>query len=311
MADSSVRFQASFLASGIAEVLTCPIDTAKVRLQVQKAAISTAAQNLGALQGVNAPIHNPTVRYSGMIDAMLKISKNEGVSGLWKGLSPALLRQTSYTSLSMVLYPPIRNLMGADGSDPSFFRRLMAGGSAGAIGIAVMNPTEVLKTQMQSNASMRRLRMGEVVKQVWSREGLLGFWSGVKPNVVRTFLVNAAELGTYDHAKHTLSQYSLFPNGSLLQHVTASGIAGFFSALTSTPADVIKTRLMNQAGHMHEYQGMGQALLIIYHKEGLASLYKGFIPILIRKLTWCTMFFVGYERLFKVFSNLNSHADVE
>ena len=31
-------------------------------------------------------------------------------------------------------------------------------------------------------------------------------------------------------------------------HVGASGIAGVFSAVTSTPADVVKTRFMNDAG---------------------------------------------------------------
>jgi solute carrier family 25 uncoupling protein 8/9 len=273
------RFTSSFFASGLAEVFTMPIDTVKVRLQVQKS---------GAQSGVV---------YRGMFDAVVKISRNEGVSGLFKGLVPSLLRQTSYTSISMVLFPPIKDLLGASGSDPGFLRRLLAGGTAGALGIALMNPTEVLKTQMQSNTLTRRLRMGEVVSQIWAREGILGFWSGVKPNIARTFLVNAAELGTYDHAKHMISELNIFPEGSLALHVSASGIAGVFSALTSTPADVIKTRLMNQAGQSHEYQGMFQAMVAIPRKEGVLSLYKGFTPILFRKVIWCTLFFVAFERL--------------
>jgi hypothetical protein len=277
--DHSIRFQASFFASGFAEIITMPIDTAKVRLQVQKSGASSSLQ------------------YKGMFDAIVKISKIEGPSGLFKGLVPALLRQTSYTSLSMVLFPPIKSMLGADGQDPGFLRRLIAGGTAGGLGIAVMNPTELLKTQMQSSSSIKRLSMFTVAKTVWQREGILGFWSGVKPNVMRTFLVNAAELGTYDQAKHELRKYAMFPDGSLLQHVTASGIAGLFSALTSTPADVIKTRLMNQAGHQHEYGGMIQAFIEIPRKEGILSLYKGFVPILFRKVIWCSLFFVGFERL--------------
>jgi hypothetical protein len=280
-----LRFCASFFASGVAEVFTMPIDTTKVRLQVQKA---------GSAPG--------RVVYSGMFDAMAKISKAEGVGGLFKGLSAALLRQTSYTSLSMVLFPPIKAALGAEGSDPGFLRRLLAGGTAGAIGIALMNPTEVLKTQMQTNQSVQRLTMRSITQQIWQTEGLKGFWSGVKPNVVRTFLVNAAELGTYDHAKHELAQYPMFPEGSLQLHVASSGVAGFFSALTSTPADVIKTRLMNQAGHAHEYGGMLQAMVAIPRTEGFFSLYKGFVPILYRKLLWCTIFFVGYERLLATFT---------
>ena len=32
-------------------------------------------------------------------------------------------------------------------------------------------------------------------KQVFAKDGIAGFWAGVQPNVARTFLVNAAELG--------------------------------------------------------------------------------------------------------------------
>lgn len=280
------RFQASFLASGLAEVLTTPIDVVKVRLQVQRS-------NTGI-------VRSPGATYTGMIDAFIKISKHEGPTGLFKGLVPSLLRQTSYTSLSMVLYEPIRNTFSSFSSDPSnpgFFLRLLAGGTAGGIGIAVMNPTEVVKTKMQAN-QLRKLTMREVIMEVWKKEGVLGFWSGVKPNVVRTFLVNAAELGTYDQAKHFLSQFALFPPGSLALHVSASSFAGLCSALTSTPADVIKTRLMNQAGTTHDYNGILHAMVEIPRREGFLSLYKGLGPILVRKIVWVTGFFVMYERFY-------------
>merc|ERR550525_1967317 len=110
-----------------------------------------------------------------------------------------------------------------------------------------MNPTEVLKTQIQS-CKTERLTMRHVTSSVWRNEGLLGFWAGVQPNVARCFLVNAAELGTYDQAKHEIISRGILPDG-MWAHVGASGIAGTASAVTSTPVDVVKTRLMNQSGH--------------------------------------------------------------
>ena len=88
-------------------------------------------------------------------------------------------------------------------------------------------------------------------RSVWSREGLRGFWAGVMPNVARCFLVNAAELGSYDQAKTMIVNSGVLPDGPLA-HLAASASAGFASAVISTPADVVKTRLMNQAGHQHE-----------------------------------------------------------
>lgn len=81
-------------------------------------------------------------------------------------------------------------------------------------------------------------------------------------------------------------------------HLAASGFAGFASAVISTPADVVKTRLMNQAGHAHEYRGMLHAFYMVPKNEGLLALYKGFTPIFWRKLVWCSAFFVSFEQIF-------------
>lgn len=179
------------------------------------------------------------------------------------------------------------------------FKQLLAAGTAGSVAIAICNPAEVLKTQLQASAT-ERLTMRGVASGVYQTEGVLGFWAGVKPNIARTFLVNAAELGTYAQAKITLVDEGICQEGTLTHHVAASGIAGTVSTLTSTPADVIKTRLMNQAGHAHEYKGMLDAAVNIPRQEGITSLYKGVVPILTRKLVWCTLFFVSYERVLQL-----------
>ena len=125
---------------------------------------------------------------------------------MWKGLQPALIRQVCYSSLALVLYEPVRDVFVTDAEDATFFQRLMAGGAAGAISITVFNPVDVVKTQMMTSAEATS--MSTVFRNIWGRQGLLGFWAGYPPNVARTFLVNAAELGTYDQAKHELIPYT-------------------------------------------------------------------------------------------------------
>lgn len=123
-----------------------------------------------------------------------------------------------------------------------------------------------------------------------------GFWAGVKPNVMRTFLVNAAELGTYDQAK-TQFWVPKFGEG-LVSHVGASSMAGVCSACVSTPADVVKTRMMNDAGSKtKEYTGILHAIRTIHRLEGISAFWKGFAPICVRKMFWVTAFFVSYERI--------------
>jgi hypothetical protein len=53
--------------------------------------------------------------------------------------------------------------------------------------------------------------------------------------------------GCYDQAKTTLQTTFGFGEG-VTTHFSASTIAGLASAVCSTPVDVVKTRLMNQAG---------------------------------------------------------------
>lgn len=287
--DAASRFAASAVGALLAETSTLPTDVVKVRLQVQ--------QTAGGAGG--AP------RYSGFVDCLRQTARSEGPLALWKGLTPALVRQVSYTSLSLVIYEPIRDFyqrqLGGSGSDgkPTYIQRLAAGGTAGGLAISVFNPAEVVKTQAQTSRE-GTLRMRDIISRVWAKEGLPGFWAGVKPNVARTFLVNAAELGTYDEAKSRLIPYL---GDGLLSHIGASGCAGFTSACVSTPADVIKTRLMNAAGGEQQYRGVLHAGSSILSEEGPSALYKGFLPICVRKLVWCAVFFVSYE---KIRSGMNS-----
>mmetsp|Transcript_73666 Transcript_73666/g.134704 ORF Transcript_73666/g.134704 Transcript_73666/m.134704 type:complete len:290 (+) Transcript_73666:93-962(+) len=279
--DAGSRFIASALGALVAETITLPNDVVKVRLQVQSSA-------------GGAP------KYAGFANCLIQTAREEGPLALWKGLTPALVRQISYTSLSLVIYEPIRDFYGRilggsrSSGGPSFVERLLAGGTAGSIAISVFNPAEVVKTQVQTSRAVETLRMRDVISKIYKNDGIPGFWAGVKPNVARTFLVNAAELGTYDEAKTRIQPY--LGNG-LLTHVSASGCAGFCSACVSTPADVVKTRLMNVAGGKSQYRGMLHAGVTIFTEEGPAALYKGFLPICVRKLIWCAVFFVSYEQL--------------
>lgn len=276
---AGVRLLASAIGAGIAEATTLPTDVAKVRLQLQ-------SSSLGEL------------RYHGMVDCIMKVARVEGLRALWKGIVPELIRQVSYHSFTFVLYEPIRDMvslvLGMEAARSNYLQRLLAAGTSAAIAIVLFNPTEVLKTQMQSSSG--NVTMKEVAKKVWNKDGFKGFWAGLRPNVVRTFLVNGAEIGTYDESKLLLLESV---GDGLVAHISASFVAGLASACVSTPADVVKTRFMNAAGSDQAYKGIMHTGYSILRDEGFLALYKGFLLIVCRKLIWCTVFFVIYERLLR------------
>ncbi|CAE8620880.1 unnamed protein product, partial [Polarella glacialis] len=201
-----------------------------------------------------------------------------------------------YHSFTFVLYEPIRDvvsaMLGMEAGQTNYAQRVLSAGISAAIAITIFNPTEVVKTQMQSSSGSTSMQ--EVVRKVWHKDGVKGFWAGLRPNVLRTFLVNGAEIGTYDETKLVMVE---IVGSGLASHLGASFIAGLVSACVSTPADVVKTRVMNAAGSEQAYRGILHAIYCIVGQEGFLALYKGFALIVTRKVIWCTVFFVLYEKL--------------
>jgi len=281
------RFFAAAVGAGFAELTTLPIDAAKVRLQLQSTAVAGS-----------------TPKYTGLMQGMYRIGVEEGLPTLWRGLEPALIRQCSYTGLSFVLYEPVRNAIAGNlpQEEIPFWKRVLAGGTAGGVSIIAMNPTDVLKTQMQAVHGEARPSMATIVHSIHRGGGILGFWVGVQPNVARCFIGNACEIGCYDEAKTRLVGSGLIPDGPA-GHFAASAIAGTISAIFSTPVDVVKTRLMAQAGgtktdHVR-YSGVLDCFVRMPQLEGIGSLYKGFVPIAARKVAWTVAYFLCYEQVLR------------
>ena len=270
--DALTRFCASATAAGLAESLTLPIDITKVRLQTSAVA-------------------------SGQLAIGREIVATEGVGALWKGVVPALFRQCSYTGLSLVLYEPVRNYIAGDvpAAELPFWKRVLAGGTAGGLSIFAVNPTDVVKARLQN--SPESLPVVGTLKQVWARSGVSGLWAGWSPNVARCFVGNAAELGCYDQFKMMLSEHgpAACTEGSAWTHLGASTGAGFVSSVASNPVDVLKTRLQASAGLSDE--GLVALAMRIPREEGFGAFYKGFWPLFQRKVTWTVIFFMAYEQL--------------
>ena len=75
------------------QICTIPLDTAKVRLQLQKKAVGGDAAALP--------------KYRGLLGTVGTIAKEEGLAALWKGVIPGLHRQCLYGGLRIGMYEPV------------------------------------------------------------------------------------------------------------------------------------------------------------------------------------------------------------
>lgn len=189
-----------------------------------------------------------------------------------------------------------------------FGRKPVVGGmSAGAIGQFFASPTDLVKVQMQMEGKRKlegkplRFRgVHHAFLKILSEGGVRGLWAGWVPNVQRAALVNMGDLTTYDSVKHFLLLNTTLVDNSVT-HSVSSVCSGLVAAVLGTPADVVKTRIMNQPrdkqGRGLLYKSSMDCLIQTVQGEGFMSLYKGFIPTWMRMAPWSLVFWLTYEQI--------------
>ena len=115
----------------------------------------------------------------------------------------------------------------------------------------------------------------------------------LKPPPQRAALVNLGELTTYDTVKHFLLGHTSLQDNSLT-HSISSLCSGVVAASVGTPADVIKTRIMNSGV---AYTGSVDCLVKTVQHEGVLSLWRGFMPTWMRMAPWSLTFWLTYEQI--------------
>ena len=231
-----------------------------------------------------------------------------------------MVRHVPYSGTRIVAYEALRSrALGSSAHEANVATKMALGATAGALGQLVAVPADVVKVRMQAAGAAAPAGapaavrpgggMAAAAASIWRAEGAAGFWRGGLPAVQRAGLVNLGELATYDAAKRWASAHA--PAGLAAAcgcasaadappvHVFSALASGFVACAASTPADVIKTRLMAQrrAGGPPRYSGMLDCLRQSVAAEGLLVLYRGFLPTWARLGPWQMTFWLSYERL--------------
>ena len=146
-------------------------------------------------------------KYRNLFQGLYVIGKEEGFRrGIMKGLSASCLRESSYSSLRLGLYEPIKRNMGAtDPKTTPMWKKFVSGALAGLIGSGICNPADLLKTRMQAAPPGEYHSLKWHMQDVYNHPtqgGFVGFYRGVGPTMVRATLLGAAYLGSYDSTKY-------------------------------------------------------------------------------------------------------------
>ncbi|KAJ4970124.1 hypothetical protein NE237_003223 [Protea cynaroides] len=266
-----------FLNGGASGMLaTCviqPVDMIKVRIQLGQGSAVQVTKN---------------------------IIKNEGVGGLYKGLSAGLLRQATYTTARLGSFRILTNkaIAANDGKPLPLYQKALCGLTAGAIGASFGSPADLALIRMQADATLPAAQRRNysnafnALGRIVSDEGVLALWKGAGPTVVRAMALNMGMLASYDQSVEFFRDSLSFGEASTV--VGASAVSGFFAAACSLPFDFVKTQIQKMqpdASGKYPYTGSLDCALKTLKAGGPLKFYTGFPVYCVRiaphvMMTW-------------------------
>lgn len=107
-----------------------------------------------------AAINNNNKFFKGTLDGIYKIVKYEGVTALWKGLSPALVMSVPANVIYFVGYEYLRDWITQPTIANNYqdYAPLIAGALARTIAVAMISPIELFRTRLQASTDVHTFK---------------------------------------------------------------------------------------------------------------------------------------------------------
>ncbi|KAL9239874.1 hypothetical protein vseg_014153 [Gypsophila vaccaria] len=181
----SPSFIAGACAGVSSTILTYPLELVKTRLTIQR--------------GV----------YKGIIDAFVKIIREEGPGELYRGLGPSVIGVIPYAATNYFAYDSLRKAYR------KFFKQdkignietLLIGSLAGAISSSATFPLEVARKHMQAGAVSNRQvykNLLHALACIVEQEGVQGLYRGLGPSCVKLVPAAGISFMCYEACKRIL-----------------------------------------------------------------------------------------------------------
>lgn len=275
MSDTKYPFWYGGAAGLSACTITHPLDLAKVRLQT-------------------APLPKPST-----LHMILSILRKNGVTALYSGLTAAWLRQCTYSLMRFGIYEHLKELIPKD-KRTSMAYLLPISMVSGAVGGIAGNPADIINIRMQNDSDLpkagRRYRNAiDGVFKIYKNEGFKHLFKGLETNLVRGVLMTSSQVVSYDVAKTFLIKDFNFGEKAHSTVFISSLFSGLIATTICSPADVLKTIIMNST----KDEPFSKLIKSSLQREGISFLFRGWVPSFIRLGPNTILIFLFLEQLRK------------
>lgn len=253
--------------------------------------------------------------FTGTLDALIKISRSEGITSLWSGLPPTLLMAIPATVIYFTVYDRLRVNLWAwcKAEQQPLWIPVFCGAAARCIATTTISPLELVRTKMQSK-KLSYWEVATAIKQLVKHNGPFSLWRGVEPTLIRDIPFSSIYWATYECMKQHFNQ----KKPSLQFSLVAGATAGSIAAIATLPFDVVKTHRQIDLGerdlmdpHAKRTSGEGSPktkdiLKKVYRQFGVQGLYSGIVPRVIKVAPSCAIMISCYEYGKQFFVKYNS-----
>ncbi|KAI9918027.1 hypothetical protein PsorP6_012426 [Peronosclerospora sorghi] len=273
-------------AGAVSTVLLYPLDLVKVRYQV----------------------HEKSARaYRSLGHAFHSIVTEEGVTALFRGMSPALYGATLSWGIYMLFYHNAKERyarMADEGWIQGSWQHFFSGIEAGMICVPLTNPIWLIKVRMQVQSNKRVLAKvagKDAEKKVMdnvpyrSVTGISALFKGMIPALFLT-TNGAIKFVAYERLKglyqtHWSSEMDVVP--TLMMGAVAQSIA----STATYPYQLIKARLQQGGPSADKYKGTWDCTLKTVQREGYTGLFKGLSANILKVMPTGAIVFAAYEQI--------------
>ncbi|XP_063631957.1 ADP,ATP carrier protein [Cydia splendana] len=292
-----VAFAKDFIAGGVSAAVSktavAPIERVKLLLQVQHVSKQITEDQ----------------RYKGIVDAFVRIPKEQGFSSFWRGNLANVIRYFPTQALNFAFKDKYKQVfLGGVDKKTQFWRwfagNLASGGAAGATSLCFVYPLDFARTRLAADvgkgAGQREFSgLGNCLTKIFKSDGLIGLYRGFGVSVQGIIIYRASYFGFYDTARGMLPDPKNTPiviSWAIAQVVTT--VAG----IMSYPFDTVRRRMMMQSGRAKAdilYKNTLHCWATIAKSEGTSAFFKGAFSNVLRG-TGGAFVLVLYEEIKKV-----------
>ncbi|XP_041839983.1 calcium-binding mitochondrial carrier protein SCaMC-3-like isoform X2 [Melanotaenia boesemani] len=271
------QLMAGAMAGSVSRTGTAPLDRLKVFRQV----------------------HGSSDFKGNVLSGFQYMLKEGGPWSLWRGNGMNVLKIAPETAIKFSAYEQIKTKIRGSNETRALrvHERFVAGSLAGATAQTAIYPMEVLKTRLTLRKTGQYLGIADCAKQILQREGVTAFYKGYIPNLLSIVPYAGIDLAVYETLKFTwLNRNRGLADPGVMVLVGCGAVSSTCGQLASYPLALIRTRMQAQASVKGAPKlSMLSLLHNIVTQEGVAGLYRGISPNLLKVIPAVSVSYVVYE----------------